>query len=115
MHDESVNPEGPSPTAAERLDERILRALEAVPQPQIPADFAARVASQLSARRPISLTPTYYGYTAILIGMLVTLAALLVVAAHTASHATFGLVESFLFAQFIALAVWFGVQRHSLR
>ena len=115
MHDESVNSEGLSPTADELLDERILRALESVPQPQISADFAARVASRLPARRPVSLTPTYYGYTAVLIGMLVTLVALLVVAADSAGQRTFGLAESFLFAQFIALAVWFGVHRHSLR
>jgi hypothetical protein len=114
MHDEPLNQNDLSPTACERLDKRLTRALETVPTLQIPADFASRVASRVPARRPVSLTPTYYGYTAILIGMLVTLVALLVVAAH-AGRATIGLPESFLFAQFIALAVWFGVRRHSLR
>ncbi len=115
MHDKPLNQNEVSPTAAELLDQRILRALETQPEPHIPADFASRVASQMPARHTVSLTPTYYGYTAILIGMVVTLVALLVVAAHAAGRAAIGLPESFLFAQFIALAVWFGVRRHSLR
>jgi hypothetical protein len=125
MHDEPLNQNDLSPTAArqlaaeqfaaEQLDQRLIRALETVPEPRIPVDFAARVASQVPARRPVSLTPTYYGYAAVLIGMVVTLVALLVVAAHAAGRAAIGLPESFLFVQFIALAVWFGVRRHSLR
>jgi hypothetical protein len=115
MHNDPLNPEGLSPTAAENLDLRITRALETVPEPQIPSDFAARVASRLPARRPVSLTPTHYGQNAMVIGILVTLAALIVLALHTAGHASFGLLESLLFAQFVALAVWFSVWRHSLR
>jgi ABC-type transport system involved in cytochrome c biogenesis permease subunit len=120
MHDESLNPETLSPAAMEQaaieqLDQRLIRALEAVPEPHIPANFAARVASRLPARRPVSLTPTHYGYTATLIGLVLTLAALLVVALHTTGRPTFGLPEAFLLTQFIVLAVWFSVQRHSLR
>jgi hypothetical protein len=115
MHNDPLNPEGLSPTAAENLDLRITRALETVPEPHIPSDFAARVASRLPARRPVSLTPTHYGQNAMVIGILVTLAALIVLALHTAGHASFGLLESLLFAQFVALAVWFSVWRHSLR
>ena len=52
--------------------------------------------------------------------MLVTLAALLILALHSnalrpADHATFLLLESLLSAQFIALAVWLSVWRHGLR
>jgi hypothetical protein len=47
--------------------------------------------------------------------MVVTLAALLVLAANSAGHTTFGLLESLLSAQFIALALWLSVWRHSLR
>jgi hypothetical protein len=115
MHDESLNQDNLSPAAMEQLDQRLIRALETVPEPHIPADFAARVASQLPARRPVSLTPTHYGYTAMLIGLVLTLAALLAVALHTTGRATFGLPESFLLTQFIVLAVWFSVWRHSLR
>ena|ERR1700744_517268 len=115
MHNDPLNPEGLSPTAAENLDLRITRALETVPEPQIPSDFAARVASRLPARRPVSLTPTHYGQNAMVIGILVTLAALIVLALHTAGHASFGLLESLLFAQFVALAVWFSVWRPNLR
>jgi hypothetical protein len=118
MH-ESLNPEDQSQSAidhaAEHLDQRIVRALETAPQPRIPANFAARVASQLPARRPASLTPTHYGQNAMLIGTVVTLVALLVLALHSTGHATFGLLESLLSAQFIALAVWLSVWRHSSR
>jgi hypothetical protein len=115
MHDEPLNHENLSQSVMEQLDLRIVRALETVPEPQIPADFAARVAGQLPAKRPVSLTPTHYGQRAMLIGTLVTLAALVILALHSTGHATFGLLESLLFAQFIALAVWLSVWRYGLR
>jgi hypothetical protein len=119
MPNEPLNPDNLSQSAmehaTEHLDQRIVRALETVPEPHIPADFAARVVSQLPARRPVSLTPTHYGQNATLAGMLVTLAALLILALKPTGHATFGLLESLLSAQFIALAVWLSVWRHSLR
>jgi hypothetical protein len=115
MHNEPVNPDNLSQSAIEHLDQRIVCALETAPEPQIAADFASRVASQLPARRPVSLTPTHYGQKAILISMLVTLAALIVLAVRTPGHATFGLLESLLFAQFVTLTVWLSIWRHSLR
>src|SRR5207237_2095644 len=76
MH-EPLNPEDLSQSASnvdfEHLEHRIVRALETVPRPQIPADFAARVASQFPASRPVSLTPRHYGQYAMLIGTVVTL------------------------------------------
>ena len=96
------------------LDQRIVRALETAPELQIPADFAARVASSLPATRPVSLTPTHYGQNAMLLGIVVILAALVILALHS-THATLGLLESLLFAQFLALAVWFTVWRYGLR
>ena len=115
MHDEPLNPDNLSPSAIDHLDQHIVRALETAPRPQIPADFAARVASRLPARRPVSLTPTRYGQNATLIGIVVTLAALVLLALHSTGHATFGLLDSLLFAQFLALAVWFTVWRYSSR
>jgi hypothetical protein len=115
MHDNPLDHENPSQAAIKHLDERIVRALETVPEPQIPAGFAARVASQLPATRPVSLTPTHYGQYAMLLGTLVTLAAMLVLALHPSGHAAFGLVESLLLTQFIALAVCLSVWRPGLR
>jgi hypothetical protein len=115
MHDEPLNPDNLSQSASEHLDQRIVRALEAAPAPQIPAGFAARVASRLPASRPVSLTPTYYGQNALLLGVVATLVALLVLALHSTGHVAFGLLESILSAQFIALAVWLSVWRHSSR
>jgi hypothetical protein len=50
-----------------------------------------------------------------LLGIVVILAALVVLALHSTGHATFGLLESLLFAQFIAFAVWFTIWRYGLR
>lgn len=115
MHDEQLDQIPTADDQDEHLDQRLTRALETVPQPSIPADFAARVTGRLPARRPVSLTPTHYGQNAMLIGILITLAALLVLARYTTGHASFGLLESLLLAQFVALAVWFSVWRQSLR
>jgi len=113
MPEQPMNPGAPSQTPEQELDQRIVRAIDTAPEIRIPADFAARVAARLPARRPVSLTPTRYGWRATLIGLMVTLVALVFLA--TRGHAAFGLLESLLFAQFIALAVWFAVWRHSLR
>jgi hypothetical protein len=113
MHDEPVNQHDLSPD--EYLDQRLIRALETVPEPKIPANFAARVASQLPTRRPVSLTPTHYGHNAMLLSMVATLVALIALAPHATGHATIDLLEWLLFAQFILLTVWFSVRRHSLR
>jgi hypothetical protein len=115
MHDEPLRPDNSSQSAVEDLDQRIVRALETAPEVQVPSGFAARVASQLPARRPVSLTPTHYGRNAMLAGIAATLAALVFLALHSTGPATFGLLESLLFAQFIALAVWFTVWRYGLR
>jgi hypothetical protein len=113
MPDELVNQPISSSTEIDELDQRILHVLEAAPELHIPADFAARVTSKLPARRPVSLTPTHYGRNAMLIGMVVTLIALLALTLHNGAHAAFGLAQSLLLAQFIALTVWLSVRRES--
>jgi len=115
MHNQQLDQDDLSATELEQLDRRIVCALEAGPMPRIPADFAARVTSQLPAQRPASLTPTHYGQKAMLIGIVVTMAALLFLALHATGHTAFILLESLLLAQFVALAVWFSVWRKSLR
>jgi hypothetical protein len=102
-------------SAALDLDQRLTRALETAPELQIPADFAARVASQVPARPVVSLTQTHYGDYAMLLGILVTLAALFVFGLHTPDRHTFNLVETFLLTDFLGLTVWLSVRRHSLR
>ena len=118
MHDQPIDQNNLSPNTMEHLDQnldqRILRALETVPESHIPAGFAARVASQLPARPTVSPTLTHYGQKAMLIAMVVTLAALLVLALQPAAHAL-GLLETLLFAEFAALAVWISVWRYGLR
>jgi hypothetical protein len=120
MHDEQLDQDNSAAIEhgaphGDPMDQRLTRALETLPKISIPADFAARVARQLPAERPVSLTPTYYGQTAMWIGIFLTLAALLFLARHTTGHMSFELLESLLLAQFVALAVWFSIWRHSLR
>jgi hypothetical protein len=115
MHDQSLNPQDLSHEAMGHLDQRIVRALEVQPQIVVPADFASRVASRLPAKRPVSVTSTHYGPGAMLIGILITLVALLVMSLHPTGPARFGLLESILFAQFVGLVVWLSVLRHSMR
>lgn len=113
MPDELVN-QISSNGQIDELDHRILRALEAAPELQIPDDFAARVSRKLPAKRPVSLKPTHYGRNAMLIGMVITLATLLVLTMHNGTHAAFGLSQSLLLGQFIALTVWLSVRSQSL-
>jgi hypothetical protein len=113
MSDELVNQQISSNTAIDELDRRILRALEVAPELHVPADFAARVSRQLPARRPVSLTPTHYGRNAVLIGTVITLVALLALTLHHGATGAFGLVQSLLLAQFVALTVWLSIRRKS--
>ena len=115
MSDESMNSKLVNKAADDELDLRILRALEAAPGVEIPADFAARVASRLPAgRRPVSLTPTHYGQNAVFLGMILTLVVLIALTVHNGRHATFGLAESVLLTQFVVLTVWLSVRRFSV-
>ena len=97
----------------DQLDQRLIHALEIAPEPRVPTDFAARVASLLPARRPVSLTPNYYGRYAMIASMVILLAALLLLAPHTTDRSAFGLTLQWLLcAQFIGLAVWLSARRH---
>jgi hypothetical protein len=115
MRDDPLNQQHLDPTEMEtaRLDQRLVHALEIAPEPQIPADFAARVASRLPARRPVSLTRTHYGYYAMLASMVILLVALLFLAPQTANRSVLELTMQWLLcAQFIGLAVWLSIPRH---
>ncbi|NYF92129.1 hypothetical protein RBB79_20820 [Tunturiibacter empetritectus] len=113
MSDELMNSEFAS-RIDDELDQRVLRALESAPLVEVPADFAARVAGRLPARRPVSLTATHYGRTAVFLGMILTLIILIAVTLYNGRHATFGLAESVLLTEFLALTVWLSVRRHGV-
>ncbi|MBB5344567.1 hypothetical protein [Tunturibacter empetritectus] len=100
--------------ADDELDRRVLHALETAPRVEVPADFAARVADRLPARRPVSLTATHYGRNAVFLGMILTLVILIAVTLYNGRHASFGLAESVLLGQFLALTVWLSVRRHGV-
>jgi hypothetical protein len=114
MDYQPMNQPDSSPAALE-LDRRLASALEAAPEVRIPADFAARVASQVPARPVVSLTQTHYGDYAMLLGIVVTLAALFIFGLLAPDRHTFNVVESFLLTDFVGLTVWLSVRRYSLR
>jgi ABC-type transport system involved in cytochrome c biogenesis permease subunit len=115
MPNQPLNHQNLLPDEMEHLEQRIIRVLETVPEPHIPAGFAARVVSQLPAERPVSLTPTHYGQSAMWIGVVLTLATMLALALQANGRPTFGLAESFLLTLFVVLVIWLSVWRHSLR
>jgi hypothetical protein len=96
------------------MDERVVRALEhsADVSKMIPADFAARVAERIPAKKPVAVTPTYYGRKAMIFCGLVLFVVLVALATRGVERSTIGLVlEWCLFAQFVALAIWLGTRR----
>jgi len=95
------------------LEERMVRALERVPEVTIPADFAARVAGRLPVRRAIAVTPARYGLLAMRICMALLVLALVVVAMHSGARSVFGIVlEWVLCAELVALAMWMSGARN---
>jgi hypothetical protein len=89
------------------LEMRVLRALEAKPGVSVPADFAARVASRVPARRLGAVAPARYGMIAMRVAMAVLVVALVIVAMRSGDRGAVGLaVEWILGAQLVALAMW---------
>jgi hypothetical protein len=98
------------------MEQRLIRALEARPTVDIPADFASRIARQLPERKPISLTPTHYGRKAMVVCMVVLGVALLIgfVVRGVAVPPVVQVIGWILYAQFLGLVVWF-TMRGALR
>ncbi len=115
-HNEPLNQEQTVTPTMDLLDQRLIRALETAPSITIPSEFADRIAARLPAHPPasipVSIPATHYGRTAMLIGIVLILSAMLALAAHTANHSTFQLaIEWILSAQFVVLTIWFSAWR----
>lgn len=116
MPGEEMTPEELAALAREMeervFDERIIAELERVPDLSavVPADFAARVAAKVPAKRAVSVSvrQTHYGWTVMWCCFAVLLAAMVIVATRGLGHSAIGTaVEWTLCAQFLALAIWF--------
>jgi hypothetical protein len=89
------------------LENRIILALEAAPRPEIPANFAARVAAQLPARPAVVLTPARYGQRAAWICLVLLLPLILAIAHRATGTSMYWIsIESIFCAQLVLLAVW---------
>ena len=97
------------------LDMRVISALEAVPDlsDSIPADFAARVAAKVPARRTAiaAAVPTHVGRVVMWVCLAVLLIAMLFVGRGAEHSVVSTVVVWTLFAQFLGLAVWLGVRQ----
>jgi hypothetical protein len=96
------------------LDRRIILALETAPRPEIPADFAARIAAQLPPRVTVVLTPGRYGQRAA-VACLVVLLPLMLAIAHRATGTSlyWFSIELIFCAQFALVAVWLAASASS--
>lgn len=113
MRSEGMNPQE---ALSAEMDARLVQALETRPELSVPADFAARIASQLPEQRPVLLTPRYYGRNAMVISMVVLVAALLALALHSAGNSPLWIaLEWIVCAQIVSLAVWLGMWRPGFR
>jgi hypothetical protein len=113
MHDEWMSDELEAKAAMEAaLDARLVQALEARPEIVIGEDFAARVASQVTPRKAIALTPRHYGRNMIFV-CVVTLAIAMVGISAVGAYGTplMKIVNWVLCAQFIGLVAWLGLRR----
>ena len=93
--------------ASDVLEERVVRALERVPEVTIPAEFAARVAGRVPVRKEIAARPARYGLMAMRVSVVVLVLALAAVAMHSGGRSVFGIaLEWVLCAELVALAMW---------
>jgi hypothetical protein len=93
--------------AEDKMNAKIILALETAPRAEIPADFAAKVAGKLRAQEALVLTPGRYGRWAV-VACLVMLPALMLAftprAAGTSPY--WFLTEAIFTAQSVLLALW---------
>jgi hypothetical protein len=96
------------------LENRIILALEAAPRPEIPVDFAARVAAQLPARPAVLLNPGRYGQRAAWVCLVLLLPFMLAIAHRATGTSMYWIsIESIFCAQFVLLAVWLAASASS--
>ena len=101
------------------FDARIVAELERVPDltAAIPEDFAAKVAAQVpakkvqSARRFAAVRTTHYGRFAMWAGLAVLLVLMVFVSRGSELTAVSMTVETLLFVELAAIAVWLALRR----
>ncbi|QNI38206.1 hypothetical protein [Edaphobacter albus] len=104
-----------NPFEVQALDAQIQRELERMPDLSgaIPADFAARVAAKVPAKRVSpATTATHYGSRLVWVSLVVLSILLIVLAGESFVHSTIGIaIEWTLCAQFLAIVIWLGTRR----
>ena len=98
-------------------EERITLALEQAPAVAVPADFAARVMTQLPERkvgrmaagRGLFIRRTHYGRNAMLAGTVLLCCLLVAGAAASKGDAAWRLAEWTALAQLSGIALWYGL------
>jgi hypothetical protein len=115
MSGDEMNPRQNGESEMQTLDQRIQQELERLPDLSgvIAADFAARVATKVPAKRVAARTAaTPYGSRLMWAGLIVLSILLVVLAGHGFVHSTVGIaIEWTLCAQFLAIVIWLGTRR----
>jgi hypothetical protein len=114
MAEDKMNPPSGQASLNASLDRRIILALETAPRPEIPADFAARIAAQLPPRATVVLTPRRYGQRAAMVCLVVLLPLMLAIAHWTTGTSLYWFsIELIFCAQFALVAVWLAASASS--
>ena len=93
--------------AEDKMNARIIVALETAPRPVIPADFAARLARRVPARSALVLTPARYGQRAAAACLLLLPVLMLAFARRATGTSLYWVsIELIFSAQSVLLAVW---------
>ena len=101
-----------SDASQQAVDAQITSVLESLPTPRIPADFAARVASQVPADRHVTVKTPHYGRNAAIVCCVALLVALFVLVPHAKGGSISWLsVQGILCVQFALLAAWLATRR----
>jgi hypothetical protein len=114
MAEDKMNASSGQTSLDASLDRRIILALETAPRPEMPADFAARIAAHLPPRPGVVLTPGRYGQRAA-VACLVVLLPLMLAIAHRATGTSlyWFSIELIFCAQFALVAVWLAASARS--
>jgi len=100
--------------SARILDERIIASLERGPEVSISADFAARVAAKVPARKPVAVSSTHYGWTAMWAGLALLFMVLVAIGVKGAAGSVVGTaVEWTLLVQFLVFATWLVLRKRT--
>jgi len=103
----------------DELDQRLTRALEAVPRVEMAGDFAQRVMGRLPARpvARLAVSSASIGRRVAFVALFALVLAMFAVAidSHAIGHVAYMTIQAIFAAEFILLTVWLSLRPQSVR